>query len=295
MEVYLEAFIDYLRVEKGLAFNSIAAYSKDLKKYTKHLKKGGLNDPKDVTRKDITDFLFLLRRKISPISIARALSAIKSFHKFLLREKITSQDPSDLIEAPKLEKKIPNFLTLDEVTKILKVPNLKKSQGIRERAILELMYAAGLRVSELAKLKIGDINFDVGFIKCKGKSSKERIIPLGGVASHFLQKYIKEARGKLLGKKISSYIFLAQGGRGLSRQSVWKMVKKMVGKCRIKKNVSPHTLRHSFATHLLEGGANLRSVQEMLGHSSITTTQIYTHVDQRRLKKIHSQFHPRAK
>jgi len=294
MEVYLETFIDYLRVEKGLAFNSIIAYTKDLNKYTKHLKKEGLTDPKDITRKTITDFLFHLRKKMSPISIARVLSAIKSFHKFLVREKISGQDPSDLIETPKLEKKIPNFLTAEEVTKILKAPNLKKSQGIRARAMLELMYATGLRVSELVNLKAPDVNLDVGFIKCKGKGSKERIVPLGGVASRFLQKYFQEARGKLLGKKINPYIFLAQGGRGISRQSVWKMIKEIVRKCRIKKKISPHTLRHSFATHLLEGGADLRSVQEMLGHSSITTTQIYTHVNQRRLKKIHSQFHPRA-
>ncbi len=295
MEVYLEAFIDYLKVEKGLAVNSVSAYSKDLKKYTKYLKKEGLSDPKDVTRKSITDFLFFLRKKISPVSIARILSAIKSFHKFLVREKISGQDPSDLIEAPKLEKKIPNFLTLDEVTEILKAPNLKKTQGVRARAILELMYATGLRVSELVTLKVSDLNLDIGFIKCKGKGSKERIVPLGGVASRFLQKYLQEARDKLLRKKITPYIFLVQGGRAISRQSVWKMVKNMAKKCRIRKKVSPHTLRHSFATHLLEGGAGLRSVQEMLGHSSITTTQVYTHVNQRRLKKIHSQFHPRAK
>jgi len=295
MKVYLEAFIDYLRVEKGLSANSISAYSRDLKQYVKYLKKEGLADSRSVVRKNITDFLFFLRRRMAPVSIARVLSSIKSFHKFLLREKITLQDPSDLIETPKLEKKIPNFLTLDEVTEILKAPNLKKTQGIRERAILELMYATGLRVSELVKLKVSDVNLDVGFIKCKGKGSKERIVPLGGVASRFLQKYLQEARDKLLRKKITPYIFLAQGGRAISRQSVWKMMKAMVKKCRIKKKVSPHTLRHSFATHLLERGANLRSVQEMLGHSSITTTQIYTHVNQRRLKKIHSQFHPRAR
>lgn len=295
MKIYLEAFIDYLRVEKGLSTNSIAAYSRDLKKYLKHLRKEGLADLRGVVRKNITDFLFHLRRKISPISIARVLSSIKSFHKFLLREKITSQDPSDLIEAPKLEKKIPNFLTFDEVVKLLKAPNLKKLQGIREKAILELIYATGLRVSELAKLNITDVNLDVGFIKCKGKGSKERIVPLGKSANHFLQKYLKEARGKLLGKRVSSYLFLVQGGRVISRQSVWKMIKKLVRKVKIKKTVSPHTLRHSFATHLLELGADLRSVQEMLGHASITTTQVYTHVNQRRLKQIHSQFHPRAK
>jgi integrase/recombinase XerD len=295
MDVYLEAFIDYLKVEKGLVPNSISAYGKDLKKYTRYLKKGGRVNYRDVSRKDITDFLFFLRKKISPVSIARILSAIKSFHKFLLREKIASRDPSDFIESPKLDKKIPNFLTFEEVTKIIKAPNLKNPQGVRARAILELMYATGLRVSELVGLKTEDINLDVGFIKCKGKGSKERIVPLGRISSHFLQKYIAEARGKLLSKKTSPYLFLAQGGRPLSRQSVWKMIKKIVGECRIKKEISPHTLRHSFATHLLEGGADLRSVQELLGHSSITTTQIYTHVNQRRLKNIHNQFHPRAK
>ncbi len=295
MKVYLEAFIDYLRVEKGLASNSICAYSADLKKYAKYLKKRGLNDLGSIARKDIIDFLFFMRKKILPVSIARILSAIKSFHKFLLREKITSHDPSELIETPKLEKKIPDFLTTDEVTRILRAPNLKKLQGIRERAILELLYATGLRVSELVGLRSSDINLDVGFIKCKGKGSKERIVPIGKIAGHFLKKYFEEARNKLLGKKVSSYIFLAQGGRALSRQSVWKMINKMVSKSHIKKQVSPHTLRHSFATHLLEGGANLRSVQEMLGHASITTTQIYTHINQSRLKKIHSQFHPRAK
>ncbi len=294
MEAYLEAFIDYLKVEKGLAANSIYSYNGDLKKYATYLKENGLENPKKINRKDITDFLFMLRKKVSPNSIARTLSTIKSFHKFLLREKITPSDPADLVDAPKLEKKIPNFLSFDEVTKILKAPNLKKPQGIRERAILELMYATGLRVSELVKLKRSDINLDVGFIKCKGKGSKERIVPLGKIAENFLQKYLNEARAKLAGKKESVYIFLAQGGRPISRQSVWKMIKKIVRKAGIKKKVSPHTLRHSFATHLLERGADLRSVQEMLGHASITTTQIYTHVNQKRLKTIHSKYHPRA-
>ncbi len=294
MDAYLEAFTDYLKVEKGLAANSIYSYDEDLKKYTYYLKEAGISDPKKITRKDVTDFLFLLRKNISPRSIARILSTVKNFHRFLLREKITSTDPSDLIDTPKIDKKIPNFLNLDEVTKILKSPNLKKPQGIRDRAILEIMYATGVRVSELVKLKESDVNLDVGFMKCKGKGSKERIVPLGKVAGQFLQKYLDEARTKLLAKKICLYLFVAQGGRHLSRQSVWKMIKMQVRKAGIKKKVSPHTLRHSFATHLLEGGADLRSVQEMLGHASITTTQIYTHVNQMRLKKIHKEFHPRA-
>jgi integrase/recombinase XerD len=193
-----------------------------------------------------------------------------------------------------LQKKIPSFLSFDEVNKLLKEPNLKNSQGIRDRAILELMYATGMRVSEVSYLKISDLNLDLGFIKCKGKGSKERIVPIGKVAQQFLHKYLDESRPKLLKKNISQYSFLAQGGRRLSRQSIWKMIKKTVLKAGIRKKVTPHTLRHSFATHLLERGADLRSVQEMLGHASIITTQIYTHINQSRLKEIHTKFHPRA-
>jgi integrase/recombinase XerD len=222
------------------------------------------------------------------------LSTIKSFHKFLVREKIISSNPVEFIESPKLEKKIPSFFNFDEINKILKEPNLKNYHGIRDRAILELMYATGLRVSEVSTLKISDINLELGFIKCKGKGSKERLVPLGKIAEGFIKKYIEEARPKLLAKKVSQYLFLAQGGRRLSRQSIWKMIKKVVRFAGIRKKASPHTLRHSFATHLLERGADLRSVQEMLGHSNITTTQIYTHINQTRLKEIHGKFHPRA-
>jgi len=295
MEVFLEAFIDYLKVEKGLSVNSISSYENDLGQYLKFLQQLKIDNPKNIDRKTINDFLFYRRSRIAVRSISRMLSAIKSFHRFLLREKITISDPSSLIETPKTEKTIPSFLTKEEVEEMLKAPNLKKVQGIRDRAILELMYASGLRVTELATLKESDINLEVGFVKCKGKGSKERIVPLGQVAQRFLKKYLTEARIKLLGKRINPNLFLAQGGRNLSRQSIWKTIKEMVRKARIKKAVSPHTLRHSFATHLLEGGADLRSVQEMLGHVSISTTQIYTHVNQSRLKKIHSQFHPRAK
>ncbi|MDD5583526.1 MAG: site-specific tyrosine recombinase XerD [Candidatus Omnitrophica bacterium] len=295
MEAYKEAFFDYLRVEKGLSRNSLSSYTQDLEKYIKYCKEKGLENPAKITRKDIMDFLFGLRQKISPISISRLLSTLKSFHKFLLREKITTNDPTDLIESPKLEKKIPSFLDFEEVNRILKVPNLRDVHGIRDRAILEIMYASGLRVTEAATLKLSDINADVGFVKCKGKGSKERIVPLGRVALDFLQKYLNEARPKLLSKKVSITLFLAQGGRPLSRQSIWKMIKKVVKDAGIKKRVSPHTLRHSFATHLLERGADLRSVQEMLGHASIITTQVYTHVNKTRLKEIHTRFHPRAK
>jgi integrase/recombinase XerD len=293
MDIYLDAFLDYLKVEKGLAANSIQAYRRDLLKYIKFLEAKGIGRPREVLRKHITDFLFSLRTSLSAASISRHLSSVKSFHKFLLREKIASSDPSDLIESPKTAKKIPDVLSVDEVSNILKGPNLKRPQGVRDKAILELMYATGLRVSEAANLQIPDINLEVGFLKCKGKSSKERIVPMGKSALHFLSRYLDQVRPALLKGKNSHYVFLAQGGRHLTRQSIWKMIKATVRKARIRKKVSPHTLRHSFATHLLEYGADLRSVQEMLGHASITTTQIYTHINKLRLKDIHRRFHPR--
>jgi integrase/recombinase XerD len=295
MEAFCEAFLDYLKVEKGLSLNSIISYRLDLKKYITYLNQRGVETPHKVTAKFITDFLFSLRKTHSPSSICRLLSTIKNFYRFLLREKIISSNPVDFIETPKIDSKIPSFLGLSEVSKLLKSPNLKRPQGIRDRAILEVMYATGLRVSEVSTLKLSDINLEVGFIKCKGKGSKERIVPLGKIASHFLQRYLNEARGILVGKRICPYLFVAQGARRLSRQSIWKMIKKMVKKAGVKRNVTPHTLRHSFATHLLERGADLRSVQEMLGHSSITTTQVYTHINRVRLKEIHRRFHPRAR
>jgi len=295
MDAYREAFLDYLKVEKGLARNSVLAYDRDLNKYLGHLQEKGIARPGEVTQQHLCDFLFAMRKRVAPGSISRMLSTIKGFHRFLLREKICRGDPTALIETPRIDKKIPSFLTVEEVGEILKAPDLKTAQGIRDRAILELMYATGLRVSEAAGIKMLDVNLEVGFIRCKGKGSKERIVPMGRTAGRFLEKYIRESRPRLSKKKLMENLFAAQGGRNLSRQSVWKMIKKSVKKAGIKKRVSPHTLRHSFATHLLEHGADLRSVQEMLGHSSITTTQIYTHINQKRLKDIHVLFHPRAR
>jgi len=294
MQIYLDTFLDHLRIEKNLASNSIIAYQHDLSSYLDFLEKKHIADIKKISREDIFDFLFSLRKKMKPVSIARIVSSLKSFHRFLLREKVTGTDPAELIEAPKVEKKVPDVLSCREVENILKAPDLKKNQGIRDRAILELLYATGLRVSELTSLTYSSIDLEVGFLRCKGKSSKERIVPLGKVAEKYLLEYMNRARPVLAKGKISDSLFLARGGRTLSRQSIWKMIKAMVQKAGIKKNISPHTLRHSFATHLLERGADLRSVQEMLGHVSITTTQIYTHVNRARLKEIHRNFHPRA-
>jgi integrase/recombinase XerD len=295
MDIYLQAFIDYLTVEKGLAKNSLDAYAQDLGKYFKYLKSKNIDSLSQISRKDVGDFLFLLRGKMAVVSISRVMSTVKSFHRFLLREKAVANDPTDLMESLKLDKKIPSFLTSEEINRLLKQVNLNSAQGLRDKAILEIMYASGLRISEAASLRVNDLNLDVGFVKCKGKGSKERIVPLGKTASHFLSRYIAEARPKLLKGKTMDTLFLAQGARSITRQSIWKMIKKCVRAAGIKKHATPHTLRHSFATHLLEHGADLRSVQEMLGHVSITTTQIYTHINQARLKQIHTLYHPRAK
>ncbi|RKY40888.1 MAG: site-specific tyrosine recombinase XerD [Candidatus Omnitrophota bacterium] len=291
---YLEAFLDYLKAEKGLAQNSVVAYENDLKRYFLFLKDKKVDNLTQIRKEMVIEFLFSLRNTLSLSTISRILSSIKSFHRFLFQEKIIQTDITQLIESPKLEKKIPSVLDFQEVERLLKAPSLKNVYGIRDRAILETMYATGLRVSEVANLRIRDVNTEVGFLRCRGKGSKERIVPLGKIAKKFIEKYLYKARPKLLKGKESDFLFLAQGGHSLTRQAIWKMIKKMVKKVRIKKKVTPHTLRHSFATHLLEKGADLRSVQEMLGHATISTTQIYTHINRYRLKEVHRRFHPRA-
>jgi integrase/recombinase XerD len=295
MQTYLELFLEYLKIEKGLSANSLISYKQDLLKYANFLRSRNIEDIRRVTKDDIVAFLFSLKGRLSPTSISRILSSIKNFHRFMLREKITRYDPSELIEAPKIERRIPQVLSFSEVEKLLRAPSLRRPQGVRDRAILELIYATGLRVSEVSSLKMSSLNLEMGFLRCKGKASRERIVPLGKLADKFLNRYIKEARPRLLKGRSSDWLFLAQGAKPLTRQSIWKMIKRMVKIAGIKKQVTPHTLRHSFATHLLERGADLRSVQEMLGHASITTTQLYTHINRLRLKEIHLRFHPRAK
>jgi integrase/recombinase XerD len=215
------------------------------------------------------------------------------FHRFLAREKILKNDPSDLIDSPKLWKKIPDTLSLNEVNALLAQPDIRNKQGLRDKAILETLYATGMRVSEAVNLKVDSVNLDIGFLRCIGKGNKERVIPLGTKAISSIKKYLEVSRPHLLKKKESEFLFLNRFGKKISRQSLWKIIKKYANQARIKKPISPHTLRHSFATHLLERGADLRSVQEMLGHSNISTTQIYTHINKDRLKTIHRMFHPR--
>ena len=295
MDKYIDLFLDYLGVERGLSNNTIVSYANDLKKYQNYLLSLNISNISKSEKRHIVNFMASRKNKGDQVvSIARNLSSIKSFYRFLLREKLITKDPSSTIDTPRLWKKIPGVLDLREIERLLAQPNIRTSRGLRDRAIIELLYATGLRVSEASSLNLRDLNLEAGFIKVQGKGGKERIVPLGKTASHFLSRYIKEARGKILKSNTSSSLLISSYKRKLSRQSIWKMIKFNIKKARIRKEVFPHTLRHSFATHLLEGGADLRSVQEMLGHSSISTTQLYTHINKSRLREIHKKFHPRA-
>ncbi len=295
MKPYIEEFINYLVVERGLANNTIAAYGADLRKYTAFLESKGIKDIHAPTRHDVIDFMLSEKNnKLSATSIARRLAAIKMFHRFLVRERLAPKDPTILVETPKLLKRVPDVLTVAEVTAMIDGAKGRKWQAFRDRAILELFYASGMRVSELVTLKVDNVNLEIGYVRCLGKGSKERIVPIGEKAKEAVKKYCETARLVLLKNKDDSFLFLSRLGKKISRQSVWKLIKIYARRAGIKKEMMPHMLRHSFATHLLEYGADLRSVQEMLGHSDISTTQIYTHVDRSRLKTIHKQFHPRG-
>jgi len=294
LEDEVRLFVDYLSVERGLAENSILAYSRDLKKYCVFLKKQKILNFNQVTRDHITKFLFAEKGAgIQAASIARFLVSVKVLHRFLAREKRLKQDVTDVLTLPKLWKRLPAYLTQKEMDAILKSPNLRTNEGLRDKAILELLYSSGVRVSELANLKRQDINLESGFLKCLGKGGKERVVPLGGKAKEAIEHYLKGAEGARASGNEPLFIGKNQKEK-MTRQAIWMLVKRYAKLARISKKITPHTFRHSFATHLLEGGADLRVVQELLGHSDISTTQIYTHVSKDRLKSVHHQFHPRA-
>ena len=290
----IEDFLNYLLVERGLSENTISAYRSDLYKYSDFTQKKRRLHPNEITRDDIRDYMMTQKKRgLSANSISRSLVAIKVLHRFLLREKYIKEDVASVLDSPKLWKHLPEALSISEVEEIIKKPNIRNWLGIRDKAALELMYATGLRVSEIVNLIVDNVNLDIGFVKCIGKGSKERIVPIGRQSQAALSRYIQKVRPKLIKSTPSNVLFLSRLGKKISRQSFWKMIKKYVLLAGIKKDIAPHTLRHSFATHLLEGGADLRVVQEMLGHADISTTQIYTHVNKERLKSIHHQFHPR--
>lgn len=297
MEDHIQDFMHFLIVEKGLAKNTIESYQRDLKNYALYLAKvEEISELNAVSRMNIVQFLGHLKSQgKSSKTVARHVASIRSFHQFLLREKATEQDPTVHIETPKTERTLPRILSIAEVEALLEAPEESTPLGMRDKAMLEILYATGIRVSELIQLKLDDVHLTMGFVRCIGKGNKERIIPIGQTAMNVLEKYLEDARLKLRSKKHrDDHLFLNHHGKGLTRQGFWKNLKALAKKANIEKDLTPHTLRHSFATHLLENGADLRAVQEMLGHADISTTQIYTHVTKTRLKDVYSQFHPRA-
>ncbi len=296
MDQYLDYFFNFLSVERGVSVNTLDAYSRDLTSYAVYLKEHEkVTDPAAVTQLMLLHYLnFLKSSGLSPRSRARSLSTLRSFHRFLLREKYTEHDPTALIESPRSLPALPALLSKKEVERLLEAPVGDTPIAVRDRAMLEVLYATGMRVSELVGLRLGDLKLDIGCLNAFGKGSKQRLIPLGEVAIEILREYLQNGRPKLLKGLITEEVFLNARGKKLSRQGFWKNLQNYALKAEIKKKVYPHMLRHSFATHLLENGADLRSVQTMLGHVDISTTQIYTHVIQERMQKLHQQYHPRG-
>lgn len=294
MQNKIEEFIDYLSVERGLAKNTLLSYQSDLIQYKSFLQKKGMNSWDKISLDDIITFQYHLKTKgISTSSVARKIAALKSFCRFLRKNEDITVDITQNLEAPRTTKKLPSVLTQDEIGKVFNLPEEEKPRLLRNRAMLEVLYGTGVRVSELINIKLEDLNLQVGYILISGKGGKQRIVPLGSTAILSLSPYLKQ-RVSMLKKQQNNYIFVNNVGNKLSRQGFWKILKKYVISWGIKKSISPHTFRHSFATHLLEQGADLRSVQEMLGHSNITTTQIYTHITRAKLRKIYQETHPRA-
>lgn len=295
METIIEEYLKFIQIEKGLSENTIGAYRRDLKKYQLYMQEQKIAHIGFIDRQTIQECLgSLIDQGASAKSIARFISTIRSFHQFALREKYAAKDPTVLIETPKYEKKLPDVLDVEEVIQLLETPDLTKNNGYRDRTILELLYATGMRVTELIQIEIDDVNLIMGFVKVFGKGNKERIIPLGDTVIEYLDTYINNVRPQLLKKTVTNVLFLNLHGRPLTRQGIWKLIKQYGLRANINKTLTPHTLRHSFATHLLENGADLRAVQEMLGHSDISTTQLYTHVSKTQIRQMYNKFHPRA-
>jgi integrase/recombinase XerD len=295
MDHLLDQFLHYILVEKGLSKNTIDAYSHGLNRFLDYLRRKGIQEMPKVSKLDIRAFLLGLKRQgLSTKSVVRNLAAIRSFFRFLIQEGILDANPIEELESPKIERKLPEILTLKEVEQLLGQPNSQTPLGIRDRTMLEVLYATGMRVSELTKLPVQQVNLEGGYVLVFGKGSKERIIPLGSEAMKWIALYLSSARERLAKGKESPSLFINRSGRGMSRQQFWKNIKAYGRRAGIRKRITPHLLRHSFASHLLEGGADLRSVQLMLGHADISTTQIYTHVTGERLKKIHQRYHPRG-
>lgn len=295
MDRYLDQFLHYLVVEKGLARTTLEAYSQGLNRFFAFLKKKGIQEVRSVNKLEVRAFLLSLKREgLSIKTVAKNLVVLRTFFRFLVQEGVLRLNPVEEIESPKVTRTLPEVLTLREVESLLEQPNLQTPLGIRDRAMLEMLYATGMRVSELTRLQTHQVNVEGGYVLLFGKGSKERVVPLGKEAIQWVNLYSKEARGRLSKGRESPFLFINRMGREMSRQMFWKNIKAYARKAGIQKRITPHLLRHSFATHLLERGADLRSVQLMLGHVDISTTQIYTQVTGERLKKVHQKYHPRG-
>ena len=295
LDTHVDQYVNYLIFEKGLSEKTIESYSSDLSRYLEFLKKKGVKDITDAETPLILKHLIVLRKSgLGSRSCARHLIALRGFYRFLAQEKIIEYDAAKLIDLPKSGLKLPDVLSVSEVDLLLNIPDTKQLLGKRNAAMLELLYAAGLRVSELVNLKFLDVNLEACFVRVLGKGSKERIVPFGLFAKKKMDDYIKNARPLLLKNGISQFLFVARAGQPMTRQGFWKLLKQYSKHAGIKKKITPHSLRHSFASHLLEGGADLRTVQVMLGHVDISSTQIYTHVARDHLRKIHAKYHPRG-
>lgn len=295
MRELMNEFLNHLAVERGLARNTLTAYGHDLTQYFNFLEGESLCSIEEVEQRHVVQYLLMLQEAgFSPRTVARCLSTIRVFHRFLLAESFLKEDPTLYLESPRPKAALPFALSLEEVERLLEAPRVETPIGLRDKAMLEVLYATGLRVSELIALTLSGVNLVVGYVRCLGKGGKERVVPLGTHALATLRAYLEEARPRLVRGHPTPYLFLGRGGRPLTRQGFWKLLKVYAKKAGIGRRVTPHTLRHSFATHLLDRGADLRSVQLMLGHADIGSTQIYTHVSRARLKEVYDRFHPRA-
>lgn len=295
LDTLSDRYLNYLLIEKGLSAKTLESYGSDMARYLSFLEKNGIKDISNAGTPVILKYLIFMRNEgLGAKSRARHLVTLRGFYKFLVNEKILKHDPARLVALPKSGLKLPDVLSVEEVKLLLSIPDTGTPTGARDAAMIELLYASGLRVSELINLKFQDINLEAGFVRIFGKGSKERIVPIGLFAKEKIDDYLKTSRPLLLKNIASKYLFVARAGKPMTRQGFWKLLKRYAQKAGFIKKITPHSLRHSFASHLLEGGADLRAVQVMLGHVDISTTQIYTHVAREHLKNMHEKFHPRS-
>lgn len=295
MQVLVDQFLDYISLERGLSPHTRSAYASDLTRWLAFLQRKGVHTANAVSRKHILDYLLWEKDEgLGATSLARRLVAIRVFLRYLQQEGLLGSNVTESMDSPRLWRLLPETLSPSEVERLLESPDLKRKLGLRDRAMLETLYGTGLRVSELCNLALDHLHFDAGYLRCRGKGNKERVVPLGGQAALFIKRYMSELRPKLVREPSVSCLFLNNRGRKLDRRSVWRMIRQQARAAGVARAVSPHTLRHSFASHLLARDAPLRVIQEMLGHADIATTQIYTHIDSSRMKAVHQKFHPRA-